>query len=73
MRLRILETGHYPIWASIGDPHSTTVLRQGAVVQFISIAPDQDGYDPDRNDMITKAANGKFVIVNKSQSEEIPE
>lgn len=70
-KLRVLETGHYPIWASIGDPHATFVLRAGTVVTFISVAPDQDGYDPDKNDYITLAANGKHIILNKSQVEEI--
>lgn len=70
-KLRVLETDHYPIWASIGDPHATSVLRAGSVVTFISVAPEQDGYDPGGEDYITLAANGKYIILNKSQVEEI--
>lgn len=49
----LTESGHYPEWSSIGDPHGTVMLRKGAIVE-IKMVPetgkalrgaDQDGYN----------------------------
>jgi hypothetical protein len=49
----LIESGHYPEWTAIGDPHGTVMLRKGAVVQIKTVpetgkalrGADQDGYN----------------------------
>lgn len=80
-RASLTESGHFPEWIAIGDPHGTVMLRKGAIVE-IKMVPetgkalrgaDQDGYNVDGDDYICIAPNKKLIVVKRHQIQIIKE